>query len=484
MGKFKELGIESPILRIIDQQGFSEPTEIQTKTIPLGLAGKDLVAMSATGSGKTLVFATVIMHNIDRDGGLQAVILTPTRELTEQVAQVLRIFAKSKHLEVVEIIGGVAIGPQINKLKTANIVVGTPGRVLDHLGKRTMKLNSVNQFILDEADRMFDMGFIKDVEKIMGYCPYNKQMMLFSATINKAVLRLAEKHMHNPMAVNAENFVNPSLLKQVYYEVDGGLKFSLLVHLIKTEKRGLVMVFCNSRRNVDIVNKNLRNNDIESHALHGGMVQSKRSRVIKDFHSNKVHILVCTDVAARGLDIKGVEHIYNYNIPRDPTDYIHRIGRTARAGEAGKAISLLSTDEHHFFRRVVNKNKVNIQQIDTPLVEKIRLKKGRGRDSSGRGEKPTNSRKVKPAKKKSTGFKLTPPKEDKRKQTGPKRKPTSHRGTKPTGPKKRPRRGAKPNLGAKKTKSRRARPPGYRKSNAAKNRSKTQSSKTKIKSKR
>ncbi len=405
MKNFEKLGIDESVLRIIEKQGISEPTEIQEKTIPLGLSGKDIVAMSATGSGKTLVFATILSHNIDKERGIQAVILTPTRELTEQVARTVRVFARSKRLEVVEIIGGVPIGPQIHKLKTANVVVGTPGRVLDHLTRRSMKLSQVKLFILDEADRMFDMGFIEDVEKIMEYCPYQKQTLLFSATINQAVLSLADKYMHEPISISAKNFVDPSKLQQVYYDIDKGIKFSLLVHLIKNEAKGLVMVFCNSRKTVDFVQQNLMLNDVEAHALHGGMVQNKRSRVIKDFHSNAVHVLVCTDVAARGLDIKGVEHIYNYNIPRDPTDYIHRIGRTARAGKEGKAINLLSKEEYNDFRKVVDLHKVKIQKLDAPRVKNVGVKKLEERDSqpfkrSGFNKKPNKS--------KSTGSKWKP----------------------------------------------------------------------------
>ena len=402
MNNFEKLGIDPPVLKIIEKQGLVEPTEVQVKAIPLGLDGKDIVAMSATGSGKTLAFATVLAHNIDKEQDIQAIILTPTRELTEQVAQVVKGFVRSKRLEVAKVIGGVAMGPQIEQLKTADIVVGTPGRVLDHLTRRTMRLNSVKILILDEADRMFDMGFIRDVEKIMSYCPYNKQTMLFSATINAAVMRLSEKHMHKPVSVSVQNLVDPSKLKQVYYEVDKAAKLSLLIHLIKAEKRGLVMVFCNTRRTVDFVQNNLAANGVESHALHGGMAQNKRSKVIKDFHSNTVHVLVCTDVAARGLDIKGVEHIYNYNIPRDPTDYIHRIGRTARAGEAGKAISLLSEDEHSEYRGVLNKNTGAIQEIETPEVKRIIAKRlkptgrpkygGRGGGWAAHRGKPTGSR--------------------------------------------------------------------------------------------
>ena len=373
MKNFEKLGIDPPVLKIIEKMGFSEPMEIQAKTIPLGLEGKDIVAMSATGSGKTLVFATILIHNIDKERGIQALILTPTRELTEQVAQTIQLFARSKHMEVAKVIGGMPINRQIQKLERANIVVGTPGRILDHIGRKTLDLSTVKILVLDEADRMFDMGFIRDVEKIMNYCPKQKQTMLFSATITGAVLDLAEKHMRNPVSISVDNFVDPSKLRQAYYETDRAHKFSLLLHLIRTEESGLAMVFCNSRRGVDFVQKNLAANGINAHALHGGMTQPKRNKVISGFHSNDIHVLVCTDVAARGLDIKGVRHIYNYNLPHDPIDYTHRIGRTARAGAEGMAISLLTEEEYPNFRRIMGRDNIKIERMELPQLEQVRL---------------------------------------------------------------------------------------------------------------
>jgi ATP-dependent RNA helicase DeaD len=350
--------------------------------------------MSATGSGKTLVFASAFIHKTETGRGIQVLILTPTRELADQVAKAVRLFSSHKRLAVAKVIGGVGFNPQVQALKEAEVVVATPGRLLDHLSQGTIRLSAVKVLVIDEADRMFDMGFIRDVEKIMAQCPRDRQTMLFSATINEEVRRLSERHMRNPVNVAAESFVDPSKLKQVFYVVDDHMKFSLLVHLIQQEHSGLVMVFCNTRRNVDRVQRNLVLNGVKSQPIHGGHTQSRRSRTIADFHSSAVRVMVCTDVAARGLDIKGVEHIYNYDTPRDPNDYIHRIGRTARAGEAGRAISIVGDADQNNFRQVLRAYDFDIVEERAPDVPEIsfqRLKGSgvpQGRGSGRRGSGP------------------------------------------------------------------------------------------------
>ena len=375
MEKFKKLGIIEPVLKVIKEQNFEKPTQIQRNAIPVVIEGKDIIAASATGSGKTLAFAAGILKTTEKKKGIQALILTPTRELAEQVSEAIKIFAKYLSLKIVVVYGGVSINPQINRLRSADIVVGTPGRIIDHIKRRTIKFNNIKTFVLDEADRMLDMGFIDDVEKIMRQCPKYRQTLLFSATMPPKIIELSHKYMNCPIKISAEEYVDAKKLTQVFYEVDDSLKFSLLVHLLKNEKKGLVMVFCNSRRNVDFVTDNLKFLGIHASAMHGGFSQEKRSNTMKNFNSKKNFILVCTDVAARGLDIHGITHVYNYDIPLDSKEYIHRIGRTARAGKDGKATNILANRDFVNFRRVLRDNDIDVEREKMPFVKRIRIKK-------------------------------------------------------------------------------------------------------------
>lgn len=375
MDNFKKLGISNAILKSIDEQGFENPTEIQEKSVPLILDGEDVIAGSATGSGKTLAFASGILQNSDKGNGIQALILTPTRELAEQVANSFRKFSKYDPLKIISIYGGVGINPQIKGLKTADVVVATPGRLLDHISRNTIKFNNVKTLVLDEADHMFDMGFIKDVEKIIQRCPQSRQTLLFSATISKEVVRLSRKYMTNPVQVSVDSYIDPAKLNQVVYKVNADMKLSLLVHLLKNESSNLGMVFCNTKRNTDKIAKKLRNADIDAIAIHGGLTQNKRNNIMQSFHSGKVSVLVCTDVAGRGLDIQGVSHVYNYEIPRESKQYIHRIGRTARAGAEGKAINILSEKDRDNFSSVLRDNDVYIKEMKLPALEKIVIQK-------------------------------------------------------------------------------------------------------------
>ncbi|MFH0906558.1 MAG: DEAD/DEAH box helicase [archaeon] len=384
MDKFKKLGISEDILKVIENEKFTEPTEIQEKAIPIVLEKKDVIAGSATGSGKTLVFGVPLTNFIEKYNGICGLVLVPTRELAEQVSKELKKFSKHKGLRIAAIYGGMSINPQISLLKNSEIVVGTPGRILDHLERRTLNLSKVKILVLDEADRMLDMGFIKDVEKIIKFCPAQRQTMLFSATISQEISRLSRNYMNNPVSVSAENQVDPSKLKQVYYDVSRNLKFSLLVHLLQSEKKGLVMVFCNTRITTDFVAKNLKHQKIESIAIHGGVSQYQRNQIIEHFNSKDVFVLVCTDVAARGLDIKKVSHVYNYDISKDSKEYVHRIGRTARAGKEGKVINLLDENNYPYFRAILKDYDFIIEEEKTPFIEKINLDI-EPRDTSQRG---------------------------------------------------------------------------------------------------
>ena len=383
MEKFRQLGIDESILKVIREQGFEKPSEIQEKTIPLVLKKKDIIAGASTGSGKTLSFSVGIIEHSNPDFGIQGLVLTPTRELAEQITKELKKFSKYKPLNIISVYGGTPMQKQIRELESAEIVVGTPGRILDHLSRRTLDLQFVKTLVLDEADRMFDMGFKYDVEKIISKCPTKRQTLLYSATITQELVLLAKKHMKKGIEISAEPHVDPAKLSQIYYDIEDGLKFSLLKHLLENEVSRLVMVFCNTRNNVDFVANNLKLTGVEALPIHGGFSQEKRTRIMERFHSKKVHVLVCTDVAARGLDISGVSHIYNYDIPREHKEYIHRIGRTARAGKEGKVINILTNRSYDDFSSVLKHNpKFKISKVKTPFVKKIIVKwmsDGRGR---------------------------------------------------------------------------------------------------------
>ncbi|MFH1291113.1 MAG: DEAD/DEAH box helicase [archaeon] len=363
------------MLKTISAKKFKKPSEIQEKTIPLILEGKDIIAGSATGSGKTLAFSVGIIKNTEKGTGVRGLILTPTRELAEQVTGAISELAYHKGLETVSVYGGVSMSNQIKKLTYADIVVATPGRLLDHLQRNSVNLSKVKFLVLDEADRMWDMGFKDDVAKIVKACPKDRQTLLFSATINSELADFSEKYMKSPVEISVESYVDASKLKQIYYDVRDDEKFSLLVHLLNNEKAHLVMIFCNTRRNTDFVAKNLNDAGISAQAIHGGMEQNKRSRVMKGFDNSKVNVLVCTDVAGRGLDISGVSHVYNYDLPLDAKDYIHRIGRTARAGAEGIAINILASRDYKNFMNIKKHNQsLVIERIMTPQFKKVYVK--------------------------------------------------------------------------------------------------------------
>jgi len=379
MEKFRQLGLSEEVLKILNKMEIKDPSEIQEKSIPLALEGKDIIGISKTGSGKTLAFSSAIIENIVPTQKVKALILTPTRELAEQVSDSIRSFSKG-NLKVVSIYGGVNIQMQRKKMKNADVIVGTPGRILDNLNRNYLSLRKVEMLILDEFDRMFDMGFIKDVGKIINECPQDRQTMLFSATNTKDVDFLSKKYTKKPTQISVDSVVDYSKLEQIFYDVPNNLKFSLLVHLLKEENSELVMIFCSTRRNADFVAENLNNLGVVSKVIHGGLEQKKRIRTIKEFNEKKgLNVLVCTDVAARGLDIKDVTHVYNYDLPSVSSDYIHRVGRTARAGSDGKAINILSSRDYDYFREILSKEEVQIQEKDLPFLSKVRIEKSQPR---------------------------------------------------------------------------------------------------------
>ncbi|MCH7568040.1 MAG: DEAD/DEAH box helicase [Nanoarchaeota archaeon] len=395
MKSFKELGLSKKILGILEEMRFTSPTEIQEKAIPPSLEGKDIVGSSATGSGKTLAFTLGIIEKLEKGKGPQLLVLTPTRELACQITKVIRNLTKQYALKVTEVYGGVSISPQIYNIPKSEIIVGTPGRILDHLERKTLDLFDLKFLVLDEADRMSDMGFLPDVKKIISQCPIKRQTSLFSATISSDVNYITKKYMKNPEFISAESYVDPSKLIQYYYDVPKNLKFSSIVYLLKKEKSKLIMIFCNTRMNSDSLTLNLKRYGFEAEAIHGGLAQNKRSRLMEGFHKGEIHILVCTDVAARGLDIKGISHVYNYDIPKTSDEYIHRIGRTARAGKEGLAISIVTDNDYENFRNVMRDDSLKIERKEIPgNIEKLTPRfsnEGFSNGRHGRGDRRNTS---------------------------------------------------------------------------------------------
>jgi len=391
---FENLGLSRELLIAIKKLGFDTPTEIQKISIPEIMEGKDIIGESSTGSGKTLAFGCGIVGQVIPKGGLQALVLTPTRELAEQVKESLRQISSQKNLKIIPVYGGVSINQQIKDIPKAQVVIATPGRLMDHLQRGTIDLSNIKILVLDEADRMLDMGFLEDVERIIMECPTNRQTLFFSATISRDIKRLANKYMIKPISVAAEKMVDPNKLKQVYYDIPRNMKLSLLIHLLQTESSDLAMVFCNTRNTTDYVVKNLRANNIRAIAIHGGLTQNKRLKNIKQFNDAKAGILVCTDVAARGLHIDNVSHIYNYDISNDSNDYVHRIGRTARAGESGKVINLLTERDYNNFTKILDTYpSFTIENVKKPYLKKIiAITTDNEKNSHDRKKYPTKSK--------------------------------------------------------------------------------------------
>ena len=367
----KEIKLQPDLEKAILDLGFSEFTEIQETCIPLIQQGKDVIGLSCTGSGKTAAFGFPALEKVIPGQGLQLLVVVPTRELCNQVTKEFRKFTKYRRTYITEVYGGVSITPQFDHLRKADVVIGTPGRLLDHINRRTIDLRKIKILILDEADKMFEMGFIDDINKIIAQIPPRTQKLLFSATMSSSILNLVHKYMNNPEKVKMPIYVDKSKLLQHYYSIDRRNKFSLLVHVLK-QHPVLAIIFCSTRRNVDFINNNLRKQNLKAEAIHGGLTQAKRKQVMDAFRDNKLQILVASDVAARGLDIKHVDLIINYDIPKTSQEYVHRIGRTARAGCEGKVISLLTSEDHDNFRHVLGDRSLLIHRMETPHFEEIK----------------------------------------------------------------------------------------------------------------
>lgn len=346
MTNFNTLNIRKEILQNIQLLGFTKMTPIQEMTLPKALNGKDIIAQAKTGTGKTFAFVIPILEKIQvNNRNVQAIILTPTRELALQVGLEFEKLAGSS-IQVTLLYGGAAINPQISQLRRGtHIVVGTPGRVIDHLKRRILKLDKTETFILDEADRMLDMGFIKDIRWIIEKTPRTKQTMLFSATMPDEIRKLSQKYLNNPEFISAnidEDELTVGDVEQYYVEVDQRKKMDAFFKIIKEERPSKALIFCKTKRWVEKFYGILHKRRFSVDRIHGDLTQSARKRAIDKLRQGQIHYLVCTDVVARGIDLSDITHVFNYDLPMEPLTYVHRIGRTARAGKKGTAITLIT----------------------------------------------------------------------------------------------------------------------------------------------
>ncbi len=389
--KFSELNIMPEIIKALAEQNITEPTMVQEKSIPVIKQGKDIIGISKTGSGKTLAFGIPLLEKIRKGQGLQAIVLAPTRELAVQIANELKKYSKDLGLRIATVYGGVGYNPQIEALAKSEIAVATTGRLLDHMRQNNFDLKRIHTVILDEADKMVDMGFIEDIDQILSQAPKDRQILLFGATIGDEINRLKSKYMREYVTIKAETHVKDDFLEQYYYNVKQHEKFSLLMHLLEKEDTDRVIVFCSARKTVDAVARNLRKQGIKAEMIHGKLTQKKREIVIEKFKKG-TKVLVASAVAARGLDINGVSHVINYDLSQDPEEYIHRVGRTARAGESGKAITLLSDRDHEAFSHILNRFPIDVKLLPKEDFKKMPFDMGQsrrdfrqhGRQGSGR----------------------------------------------------------------------------------------------------
>jgi len=347
---FQEYRIDSRCLRVLKKQQIFEPTPVQAEAIPPALEGRDVVAVAQTGTGKTLAFALPALTRLadTQETGTSMLVVTPTRELALQVQTVLHSMGKPLGLRVVSVYGGVSMEPQTKALRRGvDIVVACPGRLLDHMERGNARLDRVSILVLDEADRMLDMGFLPDIKRILKALPKDRQTMLFSATFPKEIERLASRFQREPVRVEVGRVATPvDSVRQGVYTVDPKAKMSLLTKLLKEKDVDSALVFIRTKHRTDRVAKGLRREGLKALAIHGGRTQNQRQRALDGFRRGHCRILVATDVASRGLDIQGITHVVNYDIPASSDDYIHRIGRTARANAEGDAITFVCPEDH------------------------------------------------------------------------------------------------------------------------------------------
>ena len=372
--KFRDLGLKDTLLKSIEELGFEKPSQIQAEAIPVAIQGYDLIGQAQTGTGKTAAFGCGIINHISKKDGLSAIILAPTRELAIQVNDELKRLSKYDELTILPIYGGDPITNQIRNLKRGvNIVVGTPGRVLDHIKRGTINLDKVKFLVLDEADEMLNMGFIDDLEDIIKKLPENRQTLLFSATMPDQIRKLARRYMKPDAKLIAikKTSMTVSKISQGFYEVSHKTRFEALCRVLDFDTPSSAIIFCRTKKGVDELVEGMQSRGYVVEGMHGDMSQAHRLRTLKKFKEGSLNYLVATDVAARGIDVEGITHVINYDLPQDVESYVHRIGRTGRANREGIAYSLVSPKEYSMLKQIKSVTKGDISRKAIPTVNDI-----------------------------------------------------------------------------------------------------------------
>ncbi len=404
---FDTLGLSAEILRAVSEKGYNSPTPIQQQAIPLILEGRDIMGGAQTGTGKTAGFTLPLLEKLmattqpsKKRRPIRALILTPTRELAAQVHESVQTYGRFLPLKSTVVFGGVSINPQKMKLiKGVDILVATPGRLLDHVSQNSADLSKIDILVLDEADRMLDMGFIHDIKKVLALLPKNKQTLLFSATFSNDIKKLANNLLNKPALIEvAQRNTTAERIKQVVHHVDKKRKRELLSFLIGSNNWEQVLVFNRTKHGANRLAEQLTNDGIASAAIHGNKSQGARTRALADFKAGKIRVLVATDIAARGLDINQLPHVVNFELPNVAEDYVHRIGRTGRAGNEGEAMSLVCVDELKLLKDIERLIKREIPKIEMdgykpdPSIKAEPINKGRGRQAPKSGKPARNRR--------------------------------------------------------------------------------------------
>jgi len=375
---FADLGLNGALLESIEAVGYTKPSPIQERTIPVLLAGGDVIAQAQTGSGKTAAFGLPIIETIDRKArGVQALVLCPTRELAIQVSEALESYGKHKRVETLAIYGGQPYERQIRGLQRGvQIVVGTPGRVMDHMRRGTLTLDNLKFFVLDEADEMLDMGFVDDIEWVLQHVPEERQTALFSATMPPRIAELANNYMHDAQRISVRGKqMTVAEIRQTSYEIPRGRKLDALARILEAESPSSAIIFCRTKHGVDELGEGLMQRGFAVETLHGDLSQAQRDRVMKRFRAGQADILIATDVAARGLDIPDVSHVINYDLPESPETYVHRIGRTGRAGKSGEAISLVGPRDFRWLRQLERITRATVEPRRLPTAADVNARR-------------------------------------------------------------------------------------------------------------
>ncbi|MDT8453269.1 MAG: DEAD/DEAH box helicase [Gammaproteobacteria bacterium] len=402
---FESLGLRAELLRAVSEKGYTTPSPIQQQAIPLILEGRDIMGGAQTGTGKTAGFTLPLLQRLmafarpeNSRRNVRALVLTPTRELAAQVEESVDVYGKYLPLKSTVVFGGVKINPQIQKLRSGvDILVATPGRLLDHVGQKTVDLSNVEILVLDEADRMLDMGFVRDIRKLLALLPKQKQTLLFSATFSDEIKKLSNELLRTPALVEvAQRNTTAERITQVVHPVDKSRKRELLSFLIGSNNWQQVLVFGRTKHGSNRLAEQLNTDGITAAAIHGNKSQGARTKALADFKSGKVRVLVATDIAARGLDINQLPHVVNYELPNIPEDYVHRIGRTGRAGNEGEAMSLVCVDELKLLKDIERLLKRDIPKVvfegyePDPSIRAEPINRGRGNQQGGRKPAPQN----------------------------------------------------------------------------------------------